>query len=351
MYEIVTYEVLLKRMLDRVPDTIDKREGSVIFDALAPAAAELAQMYIEADVILNETFADSASRDFLIKRAAERGVTPAVATNAILKGVFNINVPLGSRFSLGNLNYVVAEKINECEFKLKCETAGAEGNRYFGLLIPVDYIEGLTKAEITELLISGEDEEDTEQLRARYFATLDSQAFGGNMSDYKEKVNQLQGVGGIKVYPVWNGGGTVKLVVISSQFQKPSSDLIDKIQTKIDPLNSQGDGVGFAPIGHIVTVTGVAETRVDITLSLAYRKGWTWEDVKGYVYSVIDNYFNELSKEWADSDNLIVRISQIETRLLEVEGILDISGTKINGLEQNLMLDKDAVPVRGDVIG
>ena len=351
MYENVTYEVLLKRMLDRVPDTIDKREGSVIFDALAPAAAELAQMYIEADVILNETFADSASKDFLIKRAAERGIVPAGATNAILKGVFNINVPLGSRFSLGNLNYVITEKIKDCEFKLKCETAGAEGNRYFGMLIPVDYIEELTKAEITELLISGEDEEDTEELRARYFATLDSQAFGGNMSDYKEKVNQLQGVGGIKVYPVWNGGGTVKLVVISSQFQKPSSDLINSLQTQVDPLNSQGEGVGFAPIGHVVTVVGVMEQKVNITLNLTYREGWNWEDVKGYVDTAIDNYFNELSKGWADSDNLIVRISQIETRLLELEGIVDISGTKINGIEQNLMLDKDAIPVRGDVIG
>lgn len=351
MYENVTYEVLLKRMLERVPDTIDKREGSVIFDALAPAAAELAQMYIEADVILNETFADSASRDFLIKRAAERGIVPAEAANAILKGVFNIDVPLGARFSLGNLNYVVIEKIKDCEFKLKCETAGADGNRYFGMLIPVEYIEGLNKAEITELLISGEDEEDTEELRARYFATLDSQAFGGNMSDYKEKVNQLQGVGGIKIYPVWDGGGTVKLVIISSQFQKPSSDLIDSLQTQIDPLNSQGEGVGFAPIGHVVTVVGVTEQKVNITLNLTYREGWNWQDAKGYVDTAIDNYFTELSKGWADSDNLIVRISQIETRLLEIEGIMDISGTKINGVEQNLMLDKDSIPVRGDVIG
>jgi Uncharacterized homolog of phage Mu protein gp47 len=351
MYENITYEVLLKRMLDRVPDTIDKREGSVIFDALAPAAAELAQVYIEADMILNETFADSASRDFLIKRAGERGIVPAAASKAILRGVFNMNVPLGARFSLGSLNYIVTEKIADCEFRLACETAGVEGNRYLGMLIPVDYIDGLTRAEITEVLVVGEDEEDTEQLRTRYFATLDSQAFGGNISDYKEKVNQLQGIGGVKVYPAWNGGGTVKLVVISSDCQKPSDDLIDSIQMKIDPLGNQGNGDGIAPIGHVVTVAGVNQQKVDITLNLTYKPDWTWEDVKDYVGTAIDNYFLELGKAWADSGNLIVRISQIETRLLEVEGILDISGTKINGTEQNLMLDKDAIPVRGDVVG
>ncbi|HEX2927701.1 MAG TPA: baseplate J/gp47 family protein [Ruminiclostridium sp.] len=351
MYENITYEMLLQRMLDRVPDSIDKREGSVIFDALAPAAAELAQMYIEADVILNETFADSATREFLVKRAAERGIVPKDAMNAVLRGVFNINMPTGARFSLGNLNYVVTEQIKECEFKLECETAGVEGNRYFGTLVPVDYIDGLSRAEITELLIPGEDEEDTEQLRARYFATLDSQAFGGNITDYKEKVTQIQGVGGLKVYPAWNGGGTVKLVIISSEYKKPSGDLIDSVQTIIDPVGNQGNGVGIAPIGHVVTVEGITEQKVDITLNLTYQKDWTWEDVKANAEAAINTYFSELSAAWADTENLIVRISQIETRLLDVAGIVDISGTKINGVEQNLVLDKNAIPVRGDVVG
>ena len=57
MYEHITFDVILERMMDRVPNNIDKREGSIIYDALAPAAVELAQMYIELDVILNETFA------------------------------------------------------------------------------------------------------------------------------------------------------------------------------------------------------------------------------------------------------------------------------------------------------
>ena len=41
MYEEVTYESILERMLEKVPDNMDKREGSIIYDALAPAAVEL----------------------------------------------------------------------------------------------------------------------------------------------------------------------------------------------------------------------------------------------------------------------------------------------------------------------
>lgn len=351
MYENLTYENILQRMLDRIPNGIDKREGSVIFDALAPAAAELVQMYIEADVILNEAFADTASREYLIKRAAERGVVPKAASYAVVKGIFNMNVPVGSRFSLGSLNYKVTEKIAESQFKLECETAGTEGNRNFGTLIPINYIDGLSYAEVTEILIPGEDEEETEQLRARYFATLDSQAFGGNITDYKEKVNELQGVGGVKVYPVWNGGGTVKLIVINSEYNKPSEELISDIQTRIDPVQNRGNGAGIAPIGHIVTVEGVGVQTVDIETNISYNPGWIWDDLKDYVEKTIDEYFKELSKNWADSANLIVRISQLETRFLNVAGVLDISNTKINGLEQNLVLDKDCIPVRGDVIG
>lgn len=347
----ITYENLLQRMLARIPNTIDKREGSVIFDALAPAAAELAQMYIEADVILNETFADTASREYLIKRAAERGVAPKAATYAVVKGVFNIDVPVGSRFSLGNLNYKVTEKIAASQFKLECETAGTGGNRNFGTLLPINYIDGLSYAEMTEILIPGKDEEETEQLRTRYFATLDSQAFGGNITDYKEKVNQLQGVGGVKVYPVWNGGGTVKLVIINSEYNKPSGELLSDIQTQIDPVEKQGSGTGLAPIGHIVTVEGVRVQKVNVQTNISYKTGWTWEDLKAYAEKAIDGYFNELSKSWADNESLIVRISQLETRLLNVAGVIDIAGTKLNGLEQNLVLDGDCIPVRGDVIG
>ena len=54
MYEDVTYEEILKRMLDRVPSDVDKREGSIVYDALAPAAVEIQLMYTELHAVLNE---------------------------------------------------------------------------------------------------------------------------------------------------------------------------------------------------------------------------------------------------------------------------------------------------------
>lgn len=292
MYESITYELILQRMIDKVLKqnlNVDTREGSIIYNALAPAAVELQNMYIELDTILNESFADTQTRDYLIKRCAERGIYPEAATKAVLKGEFNLDVPIGSRFSLDILNYKVIEKISPRIFKLECETFGVEGNLHFGTLIPIEYIEGLTSATITELLIPGEDEEETEALRKRYFNSLGSQAFGGNITDYKERTNSIPGVGGVKVYPTPNGrGGTVKLVMMDSTFGVPSSTLLHAVQTAIDPIPNQGKGVGIAPIGHVVTVKGVTTTPIHISTHITYQESWTRADVEPYVYKAID---------------------------------------------------------------
>ncbi|MES1045283.1 baseplate J/gp47 family protein [Heyndrickxia oleronia] len=352
MYEDITYEDLLQKKLDDVESGIDKREGSIIYNAFAGNSVEAQELYIALNTILNETFADTSSREYLIRRAAERGLKPFEATKARLKGVFNISIPIGSRFSLDDLNYEAIDKISENEFVMECETVGNVGNLHLGSLIPIEYIDGLTHAELTEVLIPGEDEEDTEVFRKRYFNSFNSQAFGGNIADYKEKVNALQGVGGVKVYRAWNGGGTVKLVIINSQFKKPTEALVNNLQEIIDPIGQQGDGVGIAPIDHVVTVFGVNESVINFEFNVTYQEGWTWADIKSYVEKAIDDYFIELSFGWeeADKNGLVVRISQIETRLLSIPGVVDIADTKLNNLQQNVVLDPDAIPIRGALV-
>ena len=60
MFENYTYEELLATMLSEVPTDVDKREGSIIFDTLSPAALELAKAYMGMDSVLNNAFAETA---------------------------------------------------------------------------------------------------------------------------------------------------------------------------------------------------------------------------------------------------------------------------------------------------
>lgn len=349
MYENVTYEDILKRMLDRVPSSVDKREGSIIYDALAPAAVELQLMYIEFDAIMNEAFADTASRDYLIMRAKERGIYPESATNAILKGVFSpatVDV-LGKRFSCGNLNYIATEKITDGEYQMKCESVGVDGNATLGQMIPIEYIDGLETAELTEILIPGEDEEDTEVFRQRYFKSFESKAFGGNIADYKQKTNSIPGVGGTKVTPCWNGGGTVLLTIIDSEFNAASEELLQLVQDTMDPTRD-GTGNGTAPIGHVVTVESATEHFLNLTTNITYDSGRSFDALKTQIEDVVNAYLAELRQSWEDADHITVRSSQIDARLLDIAGIIDIQNTYING-SKNVEMGTVEIPVLGSV--
>ena len=76
MFETKTYEALLASALARVSSGIDKREGSMVMNGVAPSMAELAQLYIGLDFVFTATYLATAPREYLIKRAADRNMSP-----------------------------------------------------------------------------------------------------------------------------------------------------------------------------------------------------------------------------------------------------------------------------------
>lgn len=343
----MTFDYIMNRMLESVPDTVDKREGSIIYDALAPAAAELVKCYMELDVVMDETFVDTASLQYLMLRCKERGVAIQGETAAVIEGVFtpsSVELTAGLRFNCDEVNYTITEKISAGHYKLEAETLGTVGNKYTGLLLPIQTVNGLETAQIAAVLIPAEDGDTTDTLREKYYASIDGEAFGGNVADYREKINAITGVGGVKVYPVWNGGGTVKLTVIASDFTAPSTELISRVQTAIDPEQNHGEGLGLAPIGHTVTVTGAKYADLTITANVTFAAGWNWDNGKSQLVSAANAYLDELCKAWADSETTVVRISQIETHLLTADCIVDIDGTTVNGSTKNIELAADEIP-------
>ncbi|SFF23252.1 Uncharacterized phage protein gp47/JayE [Paenibacillus algorifonticola] len=355
MYEHMTFDFILQRMLSRVSDEVDKREGSIIYDACAPAAAELAQMYIEMDINYQLTFADTASGEYLSRKTAEFGVVRTEATTAERKGLFYnqtnelIDVPLGSRYGLGELTFVVSERISIGTFKVVCETAGSAGNEQFGDMLPIDYVNGLARAVLSDVIAPGEEAETDAALRERFYSSVNEPAFGGNIADYKQKINAISGVGATKVYPVWAGGGTVKCSIIASDWSPPSPVLVTEVQTLIDPTVNSGQGIGMAPIGHVVTIVGVAGVSVNIETTLTLAVGMTVGQVQSDVQAAISAYLLELRKDWTNQQQLTVRTAQIEARILTVPGVEDVAGTLINGGASNFTLGADAVPTLGTV--
>ena len=141
------------------------------------------------------------------------------------------------------------------------------------------------------------------------------------------------------------------MTIINSEFGVASDALIQTVQTTIDPEVNAGDGYGLAPIGHVVKVESAKAIAISIKATLTFEPGYGWGNLQTSIEEAISAYLLELRKEWADSSYLIVRISQIDTRILNVPGIVDVQNTSINGSRNNLNLGKYEIPVLGGVSG
>lgn len=356
MFEDITYEGVLDEMLSKVPDKFDKRESSFMYNALAPIAYEIYEMYVSLNNVLKITFFTTADRGGKIQRCYERGIdiTQFDATKAIVKIQVNpniVNVPIGNSFNYDSINYKITEKISDGLYYAECDTEGTVGN-ITGNVTPVEYVSGLESAVITEIHQYGEDEADEDEITEVYEASLNSQAYGGNRADYLEKLHAIDGVGGVKVFSAdeFDGiGGHVKVVITTSSYTKPSPSFVDSLQTMIDPVVNAGEGYGIAPIGHVVTVAGANEQSVNISTHITLKDSYVLDDVIGLIETAIDNYFSELNENWENDNEIVVRISQVETRILTIEGVVDINETAIDGVQTNKTLDADVLAVRGTV--
>lgn len=335
-----SYNEILERLKQRVPDDIQKGEGSLVFNALAATAFEIEKLYVQYDFIVSQSHADTADYEHLKLIALDRGLEPYPATHCIVRYQANIVIPPGKRFNLKGFNYVVLDAN-----RMQCEEAGSGPNGLLGVCSPIDFVPSLDRCEIVEILVPGTDLESRDAFYKRYLASFTDMSFAGNIAAYKEEIKKIQGVGGAKIYPVWNGVGTVKAVVLGADYASPSSYLMTEIRKRFDPV--PGKGYGLCPIGHVFTALPVGDVTVNINTKITPGGGYTLEGLKPGVTEKIKEYFLELAKTWEDSQGLTVYVSRLEAKILDLPGVVDVSATSLNGREANLIIDADSIPVLG----
>lgn len=344
-------EDILKRCMSRISDEMDKREGSVIYDALMPACMELEALYFELDELYENAFADTANFDFLKRLGKERGIEVYRATKAIIRGEFSDKVKKGDIFLINKLRYIVNSECEErgelFEADLIAEKVGSQYNLQSGKL---NALYGFYQvARIKELLKPAKDDESVEEFRERYFKEVRRKNFGGNIEDYERWTIALDGVGAVKVFPIWQGGGTVKVVITGSDGLSPSSKLIDDVQTALDPVKNRGKGVGIAPIGHIVTVVGATHKKIDVKVKMVFQSGYGKDNTLEVVKKVVDEYIKEVRSGWGKRP-LVLRSSNLISKFLEHDKyFIDCEYVSFNDENIRLMFEEEEVPIIGDV--
>lgn len=347
-YESQTYEAILSRMMARVTTkypNLDNREGSLLFDALAPAALELAIAYTELDNARNESFVNTASREYILIACEQMGmdISSFDVSAGVHKGVFDVEVPIGSRWNCDLYNFVVTEYIGleggYHAYRMDCETAGTAPNNQTGDLTPItDAPTGLTYAKVTECLIEGENETPDDEVRAAYFDYVNGVSSDGNVSQYKTWCNEYDGIGNSKIFPLWNGNNTVKVSILTTTNHAASDELIAEFQEYLDP-NVTGMGDGIAPIGAFVTVTTATEVPVNVSATVLLKDGYSDTSV---IDDALDKYFSEIAYEKS-----MVAYMNLGATILNVEGVEFVTDLLVNGGTSDITLGDEEIPTVG----
>lgn len=372
-----TYDYILTEALSKVPDNVDKREGSIIRDALSPCCYEAAKHILYLADIIEQTYIETANGLWLDGRVIEGGVTRDPATYAKKLGVFKTQLDEPCQISIGQsfstvgdtiLNYTAVQvyanedgDVVPGSYIMQCNTVGSVGNGYIGRIVPNDYIEKLASAEITTLLYPGEEEESDDSLRERFLANLMKTAFGGNIAQYRQWAKEIPGIGGVQVYPVWAGGGTVKLSIIDTDYNSCSSEFCQTILEKFDPENSGGEtglGLGIAPIGHKVKVSTPLPRTINVSGKITLLPGYKLETLLPQIKLALEEYLLSLRQAWENSDDennysVIVYLGRINFAILNVKGVSSAYELQLNGTDTDIRLTETSflqeIPVLGTV--
>lgn len=332
------YDYYLDMMLDSVPEDIDTREGSVIYDALAPAATALAEQALNMANIVRQTYISTADGQFLDYRAAEHGTARIKATKAQVRatatdetGAALTTVRVGDQFSsIGSepITYTVQSVEDDHSFIMVSDTAGTSANSYTGQILPITPNDALAYAKITTVTVPARNDEDDETLRSRLLQATPWLAYGGNIADYQAMLADIPEVGAAQIYPTWAGGGTVKLVIVGTDYLPASASLISEVKEKIDPV--PGQGVGLAPIDHTVTVVAPAPKTLGVSISIDVDTGYTKNGLKPAITNTIEAYFANQRKAWGVVNQTTGRgyavkmvRAQILARVLAVNGVVN----------------------------
>lgn len=197
--------------------------------------------------------------------------------------------------------------------------------------IPVS-IYGVSAVTNKSPAYDGFDEETDEELLERLLFKVRQPATSGNKNHYVIWATNVEGVGGVKVLPLWNGNGTVKVIITDAKNEIASEDLIAKVQNYIDEQR---------PIGATITVVSPKSLNIDISLKVTKGSG----NIDG-----IKNAVNDFFKTTAFNSEY-VSYAQVGKVILEktATGVQDYSDLTLNNKAENIALTDEQLPTVGQV--
>lgn len=342
MYEARQQPDILKDLQTHSNIDASKFEGTFEYDVFASNSIEFAKHEVELEQLYKAMFADTSWGEYLTMRAGEAGVMRKNAVNAIGTVTVTGNglVPIGSIFATtSGITYRTTQTVTidgSGDIPIEAVDAGVGGNVAAGTIttIPMS-IPGISKVTNNEPTHDGYNEEDDESLLQRYLTHVRTPGVSGNKYHYMEWATSVAGVGAAKIIPLWNGNGTVKVIVVDTDYKACSPELVEKVTEYIEDQR---------PIGATVTVVSAEPKVINISAKIQGKI-----DQEAFERNVRE-YFVALEKSVIDATTeLSVSIAKIGALIFNDIGVLDYSDLMLNGAEDNIPLTYEEIATLGEV--
>ena len=334
MFTNQTYENIKQRILDNIAIDIDKREGSFTSNMISPLSQELAKAYINMSDILSLGFIEDNFDTFLDKRVAEFGVYRKQGSKAVgeikVEGQEGATIENGTILKANNLYFTVLNDIeipNDDTIYVEANEVGYKYN-----LLPNTEFELVEKNDRVTKLVNevefsnGVDVESDEDLRKRFIKVVNNPSASGNKNHYEEWALEVNGVGRAMVYPLWNGNGTVKVMITGNDNKPVTEDIIEACKLHISEN---------MPIGCQLTVTTPSLLNVVINASIEVKEGYELEDVKLEFEASLNEYLKDITTE--------LTYSKVYGLLVNHAGVEDVTSFNINNSNSNITISEDKI--------
>lgn len=337
-----TQEEFLQSMLSNLSNTEDKTPNSFSYDILSAAAIVfedfqrvILELFKKFDVMnLEDEELDARVLQIAgIKRKQATQSTGEVTITGLPKTV----IPKETVFLAGSLefridqDYVIPDTGN-ITVKVKSVIYGGDANVLPNAIDKMNpQILGVDNISNAKEINNGYDKETDDDLRERYLEKLLHPPKAGNPAHYKLWATEVDGIWNAKVFRTWQGGGTVKVVVIGLNRKAVGPDLIEKVKKHI---------LEEAPIRYeSLTVESATTKKVKIDVKIKLTQNANLIEVKEEIKDRIEKYFYSISFKEST-----VSYAKVGAEILKVPGVADYDDLKLNGNIGNVVMKETEVP-------
>lgn len=336
-----TAEAVTERMRSSLKNPASKTEGSFAMDSIQAVAQEISRTVMMRIVdFIDLTMLDTAVDEFLDRRGEDYGLkrnpaTPAVGY-ALFKGAEGVIIPKGLTILSDTNSYTtdyeaVIPSSGSVSIAVTCTLAGTAGNILTGAITGIRSTESIDGVTVTneEPFEGGTEAESDSSYRNRIYEKIRMPIASGNANSYIYWAKQVSGVGNARCIPLWNGAGTVKVVILSSDGTAPDDTIVENVAKYIETQR---------PIGAKVTVSKAQEKQVRIEGWVKLAGGHRLTDVQNEVNRAIQKYLTGIAYE---EESKILSYFKISDLIFNVSGIADVIDYTINGEKKSISAEAE----------